>query len=46
MEINSNGNNYIKDAIKMAKIIVSNLKFEGFNKNKILFIKSKNPRKH
>ena len=36
-----NGNNYINEAIKNgAKIIVSNLKFEGFNKDKILFIKS------
>ena len=43
---NLNGNNYINDAINNgAKIIVSNLKFEGFNKNKILFIKSKDPRK-
>ncbi len=43
---NINGNKYINDAIKNgAKIIVSNLKFEGFNKNKILFIKNKNPRK-
>ena len=41
-----NGNNYIDEAIKKgAKIIISNLKFEGFNKNKILFIKSYNPRK-
>ncbi len=41
-----NGNNYIKDAIKNgSKIIVSNLNFEGFNKEKILFIKRKNPRK-
>ena len=30
---NSNGNEYIKDAInKGAKIIVSNLKFQGFDK--------------
>ena len=43
---NLNGNNYINNAIvNGAKIIVSNLKFEGFNKNKILFIHSKNPRK-
>ena len=43
---NSNGNNYIKNAIKNgAKIIVSNLKFEGFDKNKILFIHSKDTRK-
>ncbi len=41
-----NGNNYIKDAIRNgSKIIISNLNFEGFNKEKILFIKSKNPRK-
>ena len=44
--VNTNGNKYIKDAIKNgAKIIVSNLKYEGFDKNNILFIKSKNPRK-
>ena len=44
--INSNGKNYINDAIRNgAKIIVSNLKFEGFNNNKILFICNKNPRK-
>ena len=44
--INSNGKNYINDAIKNgAKIIVSNLKFEGLNNNKILFIYNKNPRK-
>ena len=41
-----NGNDYINDAIKNgAKIIVSNLKFIGFNKNKILFIYSPDPRK-
>ena len=41
-----NGNNFIKNAISNgAKIIVSNLKFEGFNKNKILFIHSNDPRK-
>ena len=40
------GNNYINDAIKNgSKIIISNLSFEGFNKEKILFIKNKNPRK-
>ncbi len=40
------GNSYINDAINNgAKIIVSNLKFEGFNKNKILFIYNNNPRK-
>ncbi len=40
------GNKYINDAIKNgAKIIISNLKFEGFNKNKILFLNNKNPRK-
>ncbi len=43
---NLNGNLYINDAIKNgAKIIVSNLKFEGFNSYKILFIRSKDPRK-
>ena len=43
---NSNGNDYINDAIKNgAKIIVSNLKFEGFNKDKTLFIHCKEPRK-
>ena len=43
---NINGNNYINNAIlNGAKIIVSNLKFEGFDKNKILFIYNKNPRK-
>ena len=42
---NNNGNNFIKDAINNgAKIIVSNLKFKGFNKKKILFIHSKDPR--
>ncbi len=41
-----NGNNYINEAIKNgAKIIVSNLKFEGFYKDKILFISEKEPRK-
>ena len=41
-----NGNNFINSAIKKgAKIIVSNLKFEGFDKNKTLFVRSKNPRK-
>jgi len=41
-----NGNNYIKDAIRNgSKIIISNLDFEGFNKEKILFVKNKNPRK-
>ena len=41
-----NGNDYIKDAINNgAKIIVSNLKFKGFSKKKILFIHSKDPRK-
>ena len=39
---NINGNNYINNAIHNgAKIIVSNLKFEGFDKNKILFIHNK-----
>ena len=43
---NSNGNDHIKNAIHNgAKIIFSNLKFEGFNKNKILFIHCKNTRK-
>ena len=43
---NLNGNNYINDAINNgAKIIISNSNFEGFNNNKILFIKNKNPRK-
>ncbi len=43
---NLNGNDYIKDAISNgAKIIVSNLRFKGFNKKKILFIHSKDPRK-
>ncbi len=43
---NLNGNNYINNAISNgAKVIVSNLKFEGFNQNKILFIHNKNPRK-
>ena len=42
----SNGNNYINHAINNgAKIIISDLKFQGFNKNKILFIRTKNPRK-
>ena len=41
-----NGNDYINNAINNgAKIIVSNLRFKGFNKNKILFIHNKNPRK-
>ncbi len=40
-----NGNNYIKNAInKGAKIIVSDLKFEGFDNNKVLFVRSKNTR--
>ena len=43
---NLNGNNYINDAINNgAKIIVSNLKFEGFNNHKILFIRNNDPRK-
>ena len=42
---NLDGNNYINEAINNgAKIIVSNLKFEGFNNHKILFIRNKNPR--
>ena len=40
-----NGNNYIKNAINNgAKIIVSDLKFEGFDNNKVLFVRSKNTR--
>ena len=43
---NSNGEKYINSAIKNgAKIIVSSIKFEGFNKQNILFIYDKNPRK-
>ncbi len=43
---NSNGNSYIKKAIiNGAKVIVSNLNFKGFDKNKILYLKSNNPRK-
>ena len=43
---NSNGNSYIYDAIDNgAKIIVSSVKFKKFNKKKVLFIYSKNPRK-
>ena len=42
----SNGNNYIQEAINNgAKIIVSNLKFVGFDNKEILFIHSDNPRK-
>ena len=42
----SKGNNYIDDAINNgAKIIISNLKFEGFDKKRVLFINHKNPRK-
>ena len=42
---NSNGNNYIKKAIiNGAKVIVSNLNFKGFDKNKILYLKSNNPK--
>ena len=40
-----NGTKYIDEAIRNgAKVIISNLKFQGFNKKKILFIRSKNPR--
>ena len=40
-----NGNQFIKDAIKKgAKTIISNLNFQGL-KNKVLYIKSNNPRK-
>ncbi len=42
----SDGKKYINDAINNgAKIIVSNLKSEDFNKKKIIFIKNANPRK-
>ena len=41
----SNGNNFISEAIKNgAKIIVSNLKFRGFDKDGNLFIYEKEPR--
>jgi len=40
-----NGNQFIKDSIKKgAKTIISNLNFQGL-KNKVLYIKSNNPRK-
>ena len=43
---NVNGSNYINDAINNgAKIIVSSFKIQGLNKNKVLFIYSKNIRK-
>ena len=43
---NLDGKNYIKNAIANgAKIIISDLKHEGFNKKKILFLNNKNPRK-
>ena len=43
---NSNGKNYINDAIKNgARIIVSNSSYEGLKDGKVLFIKSKNTRK-
>ena len=43
---NSNGNKFIGNAINNgARVVVSDLKYEGFNKKKILFIKSKDPRK-
>ena len=43
---NFDGKKFINDAIKNgAKVIVSDLKLEGFNKQKILFIHNKNPRK-
>ena len=43
---NVNGKNYINDAINNgAKIIVSSVKIQGLNKNKVLFIHSKNIRK-
>ncbi len=42
---NLNGNHFIQDAIKNgAKIIISNIKTEGFNKKGILFLHNKNPR--
>ena len=42
----SDGKKHINEAIKNgAKIIVSSLKKNGFNKKKILFIHNKNPRK-
>ena len=41
-----NGNNFITEAINNgAKIIVSNLKYKGFNKQKVLFLRNKDPRK-
>ena len=41
-----NGNNFINEAINNgAKIIVSNLKYKGFNKQKVLFLQNKDPRK-
>ncbi len=41
-----NGNNFITEAINNgAKIIVSNLKYKGFNKQKVLFLQNKDPRK-
>ena len=41
-----NGEKYIDNAIKNgAKIIISSIKFEGLNKNNVLFIYNKNPRK-
>jgi len=43
---NLDGKKYINNAIKNgAKIIISDLKLEGFDKKKILFIHNKNPRK-
>ena len=40
------GNRYINNAINNgAKIIISNLTFEGFDKNKILFLHNNDPRK-
>ena len=43
---NSNGNKFIGNAINNgARVVVSDLKYEGLNKKKILFIKSKDPRK-
>ena len=40
---NFDGRNYIKEAIKNgARVIVSNLKFQEFNKDNVLFIYNKN----
>ena len=40
----SNGNNFINKAIKNgAKVIISNLSFQGFNNKKVLFVRCSNP---